>query len=57
MKISGWICVVVGGLALIGAIIAGSNTSGPLSCMGLGITLLYFANHKNNNKEQQSNNE
>jgi hypothetical protein len=56
MKIAGWICVVIGGLALIGAIVGGSNPFGPLFWLGLGITLLYFANHKNSNKEQQSNN-
>lgn len=57
MKIAGWICVVIGGLALIGAIVGGGNPFGPLFWLGLGITLLYFANHKNSNKEQQSNNE
>ena len=50
MKVFGWICVVLGGLSLIGAASAGHSAFGPLFWLGLGITLLYFGNHKKNNE-------
>ncbi len=46
MKIAGWICVVMGGIACLGAALAGHNVFGPVFWMGVGITLLYFAKHK-----------
>lgn len=49
MKVFGWICVAIGGIALMGAIVGGSSAFGPLFWLGLGITLLYFANRKKNN--------
>lgn len=51
MKVFGWICVVIGGIALLGAISSGHSAFGPLFWLGLGITLLYFTN----NKEKENN--
>lgn len=53
MKIAGWIFVVIGGLSFLGAASAGDSVFGPGFCLGLGITLLYFANHKKDNDNKQ----
>lgn len=53
MKVIGWICVVLGGLSLIGAVSAGNSAFGPLFWLGLGITLLYFGNKKKNNEDDK----
>ena len=55
MKIFGWICIVFGGLALIGAIAGGNSAFGPVFWLGLGIALLYFANKKSNENEENNN--
>ena len=47
MKIAGWICVAIGGIAFLGAALAGHGVFGPVFWMGLGIAFLYFAKHKN----------
>ena len=46
MKVFGWICVAIGGIALMGAIVGGSSAFGPLFWLGLGVALLYFSNQK-----------
>ena len=46
MKTWGWICVVVGGLAFLGAVLKGNNPTGPVFWLGLGVFLLYRANQK-----------
>ena len=53
MKVIGWICVVLGGLSLIGAASAGHSAFGPLFWLGLGIALLYFGNRKKNNEDDK----
>lgn len=53
MKVFGWICVVVGGIALLGTIVGGHSSFGPLFWIGLGITLLYFNKQKNNNDKEK----
>lgn len=53
MKIFGWICIVFGGLALVGAVLGGSSAFGPLFWLGLGIALLYFAKQKNSNNNKE----
>lgn len=52
MKIAGWIIIVFGGLSLLGALGAGNSVVGPIFWLGVGITLLYFANHKKNNDNE-----
>lgn len=51
MKVFGWICVAIGGIALMGAIVGGSSAFGPLFWFGLGIALLYFSNQKKDNTD------
>ena len=53
MKIAGWICIVLGVLAFIGAASAGHSVFGPLFWLGLGITLVVLANRKKDNKDEQ----
>ena len=53
MKIAGWILIVLGGLTMVGAASAGHSAFGPLFWLGVGITLLYFANRKKNNDNEQ----
>ncbi len=53
MKIAGWILVVLGGLSLLGAASAGHSVFGPIFWLGVGITLLYFANRKKNNEDDK----
>ena len=52
MKVIGWICVALGGLSLIGAASAGHSVFGPIFWLGVGITLLYFANRNKNNDNE-----
>lgn len=40
MKRWGWILLVIGGLATIGAMAKGNNTFGPLFWMAVGLALL-----------------
>lgn len=53
MKVFGWLCVAIGGIALMGAIVGGTSAFGPLFWLGLGIVLLYFANQKKNDDNEQ----
>lgn len=52
MKTFGWICIIIGGLSLLGAALKGHNALGPSFWLGLGIFLVYRANQK---KEEQKN--
>lgn len=52
MKTAGWICTILGALALIGSISAGHNPTGPTFWLALGIFLLYRANSHENEKKK-----
>ena len=59
MKIVGWICLIIGSLAFIGAIIKDHNITGPVFFLGLGIYLLHISNKKKlekKDKEKWNNN-
>lgn len=60
MKIAGIIITVLGSLSLLGSIIGGISSFGPLFWLGLGIFLIHRANQKKEekeNKEKWSNNQ
>lgn len=46
MKVFGWICIVIGGLAFLGAALKEDNIMGPSFWLGLGIYLVHRANQK-----------
>lgn len=50
MKTFGWICIILGGLSLIGALSSGDSCFGPCFWLAVGIGLVYFANQKDNKK-------
>lgn len=53
MKTAGWIFVVIGALAFLGAASKGDSVFGPLFWIGIGIVLLYLKREKEeNNKEK-----
>lgn len=53
MKTAGWILIVIGALAFIGAASKGNSVFGPLFWMGMGIVLLYLKQEREeNNKEK-----
>ena len=53
MKTAGWILIVIGALAFIGAASKGDSVFGPLFWIGLGIVLLYLKREREeNNKEK-----
>lgn len=52
MKIAGWICSVLGALALIGCLMGGSSALGPLFWLGIGIYLIHRANEKKREKQE-----
>jgi transcription antitermination factor NusG len=53
MKTAGWIFVVIGVLAFLGAASKGDSVFGPLFWIGIGIVLLYLKREKEeNNKEK-----
>jgi hypothetical protein len=53
MKTAGWIFVVIGALAFLGAASKGGNVFGPLFWIGIGILLLYLKREREeNNKEE-----
>jgi len=59
MKTFGWICTVIGALALLGAALKGNNVTGPVFWLGLGIFLVYRAGQKEQeqkDKEDWANN-
>jgi len=55
MKIAGWIVLIFGVLALIGALAGGNSPFGPLFWMGMGIALLYFGNKKSDKQDENTN--
>jgi len=53
MKTAGWIFVVIGALAFLGAASKGDSVFGPLFWIGIGIVLLYLKREREeNNKEE-----
>ena len=59
MKTFGWICIVFGALAFLGAALKGDNVSGPLFLLGLGVFLVHRAGQKKleqKDKEDWANN-
>ena len=53
MKTAGWILIVIGALAFIGAASKGDSVFGPLFWIGIGIVLLYLKREREeNNKEK-----
>ena len=53
MKTAGWIFVVIGALAFLGAASKGDSVFGPLFWIGIGIVLLYLKREREeNNKEK-----
>lgn len=46
MKSIGWFCLILGGVALLGAIVKGHSAFGPLFWIALGAFLLYRADEK-----------
>ena len=53
MKTAGWIFVVIGVLAFLGAASKGDNVFGPLFWIGIGMVLLYLKGEREeNNKEK-----
>ena len=53
MKTAGWIFVVIGALAFLGAVSKGDSVFGPLFWIGIGSVLIYLKREKEeNNKEK-----
>lgn len=46
MRTIGWIFVIFGGLSLLGCLSGGTNPTGPLFWLGLGIFLVYRSGEK-----------
>jgi hypothetical protein len=55
MKNFGKFCIGLGGLSLLGALIAGHSITGPTVWLALGITLLLFAKQKEDDKRDAGN--
>lgn len=54
MKTFGWIFIIIGALAFLGASLKGNNVTGPVFWLGLGIFLIYRARQK---KQEQKDKE
>lgn len=54
MKNFGIFCIGLGGLSLLGALMAGHNAFGPLFWLALGIALVIIAKQREDNKRQTS---
>jgi len=52
MKILGWVFTVIGTLSFLGCFVHGSNPTGPLFWLGLGIYLIYRAGQKQKEKDE-----
>lgn len=52
MKTAGWIFLSIGGLALLGALLAGHSLIGGAFWAALGITLVVTANFREKDKNQ-----
>lgn len=55
MKTFGWTCVVIGGLAFLGAVLKGHNAIGPSFWVALGVFLLYRSNQKEQEQKDKDN--
>ena len=55
MKNFGIFCIGLGGLSLLGALMAGHSVTGPTVWLALGITLVLFAKQKEDDKRDMSN--
>lgn len=55
MKKSGWICIVIGGLAFLGAAMKGDSVFGPVFWLGLGIYLVHKASQREQEKKDKEN--
>lgn len=49
MKITGWIFLIIGVLACLGALLRGHSITGPIFWSGLGVYLI----HRSNQKKQE----
>lgn len=54
MKTAGWIFIVIGALAFLGAASKGNSVFGPLFWIGIGGVLLYLKREREENKEENS---
>lgn len=54
MKTAGWIFVVIGALAFLGAASKGNSVFGPLFWIGIGIVLLYLKREREENKKKKT---
>ena len=54
MKTAGWIFIVIGALAFLGAASKGNSVFGPLFWIGIGGVLLYLKREREENKEESS---
>lgn len=57
MKNFGKFCIGLGGLSLLGALMAGHSITGPTVWLALGITLVLFAKQKEDDKQKEMNQE
>ena len=53
MKTAGWIFIVIGALAFLGAVSKGNSVFGPLFWIGLGGVLLYLKKEKEENAKER----
>ena len=53
MKVAGWIFIVIGALAFLGAASKGHSVFGPLFWIGIGGALLYLKKEKEENAKEQ----
>ena len=54
MKTAGWILIVIGALAFIGAASKGDSVFGPLFWIGIGIVLLYLKREREENDKEKT---
>ena len=54
MKTAGWILIVIGALAFIGAVSKGDSVFGPLFWIGIGIVLLYLKREREENDKEKT---
>ncbi len=54
MKTAGWIFIVIGALAFLGAASKGNSVFGPLLWIGIGGVLLYLKREREENKEEST---
>ena len=54
MRTAGWVFIVIGALAFLGAASKGNSVFGPLFWIGIGGVLLYLKREREDNKEESS---